>query len=171
MTKVTSRADVSRNYPGNFAEKVRHYKTYAFSTLGYHLQFAPPPPELVKHERRALQRLTVSPWQAVPTSALFGLPYLHINIHLPSAQVVSQAARLRLALTSAELLRIYSHTHSIPDDLDVRLQPATAPWHFQTSLHHTHAALTQFHTIRPTLRHNPRQPSIEQLQHSLTHVR
>jgi hypothetical protein len=125
--------------------KMRHFRLHGTTTVLYKAQFASLDAGLRQAYRKAEQRLTGSPWMALPPDLLHSLVALGLPAELPNIDFLTTAAQLRVVASSTTFWPSLAEIGHAMDSDEVLLHPPLTEW-YQRSL---------LYTLRDTwMRHN-----------------
>ena len=106
LTKYVAQGYEIASYNWSLIPKLKAYNTSAVSLLSYQFQFAPPPKELIRAERRILMKLCAAPWQSMPVSMISQLDTFGIGISAHLIKHVGPACMIRFAHNSPVFRRL-----------------------------------------------------------------
>jgi hypothetical protein len=135
-SKVLVRAADANFAAHGIAAKLRHFRLHGTSTVLYKAQFAPLTPCMRQAYRKAEQRLTGSPWMAMPPDLLHSLRSLGLPAELPDIDTLALAAQLRVTASSATFWASIDCIEEALSSDEVLLHLPLSGWHDRSILYH-----------------------------------
>ncbi len=102
----------------------------------YKAQFAPLSPSMRHAYRKAEQRLTGSPWMALPPDLLHLLRAIGLPAQIPDIDLLAVAAQLRFTVSSATFCISLAEISTALDSDEVLLHPPLTDWHNRSMMFH-----------------------------------
>ncbi len=133
-SKVLVRAADANFAASGVAAKMRHFRIHGTSTVLYKAQFAMLSPSMKQAYRKAEQRLTGSPWMALPPDLLHSLRGLGLPAELPDIDTLAIAAQLWVTASSATLWASIDCIEEALASDEVLLHSPLTDWHDRTIL-------------------------------------
>jgi hypothetical protein len=115
--------------------KLRHFRLHGTTTVLFKAQFAPLNGTMRQAYRKAEQRLTGSPWMALPPDLLHSLVALGLPAELPDIGLLTIAAQLRVVASSATFWPCFTEIEMAMNSDDVILHPPLTDWYKDSSLY------------------------------------
>jgi hypothetical protein len=159
-SKVLVRAADACFAGSGIVAKLRHFRLHGTSTVMYKAQFASLDGPMRHAYRKAEQRLTGSPWMALPPDLLHALNVLGLPAELPDVDLLATAAQLRIVASSATFWPCLGEIAKALDSDEALLHPPLSEWYNRSMLYHLrdvwsrHCSIPE---IRITLKTKPRQ--------------
>jgi exonuclease III len=158
-SKVLVRAADASHAGIGIAAKLRHFRLHGTTTVMYKAQFASLSGELRLAYRKAEQRLTGSPWMALPPDLLHSLRALGLPAELPNIEILTEAAQLRIVSSSVTFWACQDEILKAMNSDEVLLHPPLSAWYERSILYQLRATWrkhNQFGGIVKTLEAKPR---------------
>lgn len=114
--------------------RLRHFRLHGTTTVMYKAQFTPISADMRQAYRKAEQRLTGSPWMALPPDLLHSLRSLGLPVELPDIDMLTTAAQLRVVASSATFWACHDEIANVMNSDDVLLHPPLSNWHQRSML-------------------------------------
>jgi hypothetical protein len=159
-SKVLVRAADANFAAHGIAAKLLHFRIHGTSTVLFKAQFAPLTPLMRQAYRKAEQRLTGSPWMALPPDLLHSLRSLGLPAELPDIDTLALAAQLRVTASSATFWASIACIEEALSSDEVLLHPPLTDWHGRSILYHLRRVWnihTQLDPMMAIFRTKPRQ--------------
>jgi hypothetical protein len=116
-------------------DKIRHFRLHGTTTVMFKAQFAPLDGAMRQAYRKAEQRLTGSPWMALPPDLLHALKALGLPAELPDIEILTTAARLRVVASSTTFWNCLGEIGRAMASDDVLLHPPLTDWYDRSMLY------------------------------------
>jgi hypothetical protein len=114
--------------------KIRHFRLHGTTTVLFKAQFAPLDSAMRQAYRKAEQRLTGSPWMALPPDLLHALTALGLPAELPDIEILTTAAQLRVVASSTTFWNCLGEIGRAMASDEVLLHPPLTDWYERSML-------------------------------------
>ena len=135
-SKVLVRAADANFAASGIAAKLRHFRIHGTTTVMYKAQFAPLSPSMKQAYRKVEQRLTGSPWMALPPDLLHSLCGLGLPTELPDIDTLALAAQLRVTASSTTFWSSIGCIEKALASDEVLLHPPLSGWYERSIMYH-----------------------------------
>jgi hypothetical protein len=132
--KVLVRAADACFTSSGIVAKLRHFRLHGTSTVMFKAQFVPLNGTMRHAYRKAEQRLTGSPWMALPPDLLHALVALGLPAELPDIDTLATAAQLRVVASSGSFWACLAEVEAALNSDDALMNPPLKEWYFDSIL-------------------------------------